>query len=65
MELVINGEETATGAANIKALLHELGITSAMVAVELNEQVVRKCDYHETSLKEGDAVEIVNFVGGG
>lgn len=35
------------------------------VAVELNGQIVRKAQYAETVLKDGDVVEVVSFVGGG
>jgi sulfur carrier protein len=35
------------------------------VAVELNEFVVKKAAYAETIVNDGDAVEVVNFVGGG
>jgi len=33
--------------------------------VELNHQVVRRNEWPNTILKDGDRVEIVNFVGGG
>lgn len=35
------------------------------IAVELNGQIVRKAQYAETVLKDGDVVEVVSFVGGG
>ena len=34
-------------------------------AVELNEEILPKAEYAETVLKDGDVLEIVNFVGGG
>jgi len=33
--------------------------------VELNGVVVRKAEHPITSLKDGDALEVVRFVGGG
>jgi sulfur carrier protein len=35
------------------------------VAVEVNLSIVKKVNYKEHILKDGDSVEIVNFVGGG
>jgi thiamine biosynthesis protein ThiS len=49
----------------IAALLARLDIDARRVAVELNELVVKKAAYAEKLVCEGDAVEVVNFVGGG
>ena len=35
------------------------------VAVEVNLIIVKKADYDKYALREGDLIEIVNFVGGG
>ena len=66
MTIQLNGEryevpETLT----IDALLARLDIDGRRVAVELNELVVKKAAYAETIVRDGDAVEVVNFVGGG
>lgn len=65
MRLKVNGEAVETGAETVMALFEELGITPGRVAVEVNLAVVRKEDYPSFRLREGDSVEIVNFVGGG
>jgi sulfur carrier protein len=49
----------------VATLLARLEIDARRVAVELNEWVVKKAAYGETLVNEGDAVEVVNFVGGG
>ena len=49
----------------VEALLSRLEIDARRVAVELNEYVVKKPAYSATIVREGDAVEVVNFVGGG
>jgi sulfur carrier protein len=49
----------------VAALLARLDIDARRVAVELNEWVVKKAAYGETLVQAGDAVEVVNFVGGG
>ncbi len=66
MKLTINGEDRDNiEAANVQELLEELKITVGRVAVEVNMVIVRKTEYEQFQLKDGDVVEIVNFVGGG
>ena len=66
MRLKINGEtKDNIRAATLKELLEELGIISGRVAVEVNEAIVKRADYETFRLKDGDVLEIVNFVGGG
>ena len=49
----------------VAALLAHLEIDGRRVAVEVNEFVVKKAAYADTIVREGDVVEVVNFVGGG
>lgn len=49
----------------IAALLTHLGIDGRRVAVEHNEVVVRRAQYESVMVRDGDVVEVVNFVGGG
>jgi len=67
MRLKVNGELfEAISAETIFELLRELNIESARVgAVEVNLAIVRKTDFSTYKLKDGDEIEIVNFVGGG
>jgi sulfur carrier protein len=46
-------------------LISELSLTPARIAIELNQSVVRRDKWRETSLAVGDRIEIVQFVGGG
>jgi thiamine biosynthesis protein ThiS len=50
---------------SVSTLLATLAIDSRRVAVEHNLVVVRRALFDSTIVREGDAVEIVNFVGGG
>jgi thiamine biosynthesis protein ThiS len=43
----------------------QLQLTPARVAVEVNEQLVRRASYTDTTLRDADRVEIVTLVGGG
>ncbi len=66
MRLKINGEIVdGVKAATVTELLDELKVQSGRVAVEVNLMIVKKADYSGFALKDGDIVEIVNFVGGG
>ena len=66
MKLTINGEITENiRAGTVRELLEELKVEPGRVAVEVNLTVVRRADYGQFRLREGDVVEIVNFVGGG
>ncbi len=67
MRLIVNGEEYTVekDTLTIESLLNELGIIPERVAVEVNLNVIKKKDYKDHPLKDGDRVEIVNFVGGG
>jgi len=50
---------------SVSALLATLAIDARRVAVEHNLAVVKKAEYDTSIVKDGDEVEIVNFVGGG
>ncbi|MDX2233379.1 MAG: sulfur carrier protein ThiS [Hyphomonadaceae bacterium] len=66
MQVTVNGEvrETAPD-ATVQTLLASLGIDSRKVAVERNRAIVPKSAYDRTPLRPDDALEIVQFVGGG
>ena len=64
--ITLNGElfELA-GPLTVHALLTTLDIDARRVAVEHNLVVVKRLAFETTEIREGDEVEIVNFVGGG
>jgi thiamine biosynthesis protein ThiS len=64
--ITLNGEAYQIGGPlTVSALLERLGIDSRRVAVEHNLLVVRRASYGTTLIRDGDQIEIVNFVGGG
>jgi len=66
MKLRINGEEKEIAdGLSVAALLEHLQIRPARVVVERNREIVPREGYDATLLAEGDALEIVHFVGGG
>jgi thiamine biosynthesis protein ThiS len=66
LTIQLNGEPyEIAGPVTISALLAELNIDPRIVAVEHNMTVVKRQQYDQTIVGEGDEVEIVRFVGGG
>ncbi|GFO54502.1 thiamine biosynthesis protein ThiS [Geomonas sp. Red276] len=65
MNITANGEPVSIEPLTVQDYLVSLGIDPRRVAVELNRDILPKAQYPETMLKEGDALEIVHFVGGG
>jgi len=71
MRLTVNGEAreiagaTPDAAVTVVTLVEALGLAETRVAVEVNRKIVRRANWPEAMLAEGDVVEIVHFVGGG
>ncbi len=66
MEIFVNGETRQIGeGATVLLLLRELSLPETRVAVERNRSLVRKAEFADTVLGEGDRIEIETFVGGG
>jgi thiamine biosynthesis protein ThiS len=49
----------------VSELLDELGLSRELVAVELNRRILRRGEFNETAIEDGDELEVVHFVGGG
>ena len=66
LAIVVNGEpRTVSGPATLLDLLAQLGLDPRTVVVERNREIVRRARLGETAVAEGDAIELVHFVGGG
>ena len=69
MQLVLNGQARdfaeLVSPASLVDLIATLGLKGDRVAVELNGEIVSRAVWGETSLSEGDRLELVHFVGGG
>ena len=66
MEIVLNGaKRTVPTGVTVACLADELSRPGRRMAVEINEEVIRRSDYETRVLSEGDRVEIVHAVGGG
>jgi thiamine biosynthesis protein ThiS len=66
LRVYINGESReVSGPASLAELIAQLELPAARIAVELNRSVIRRADWSDTTLEDGDRIEIVHFVGGG
>jgi len=66
LRVQINGEvRDVSDELKLSELVTELSLAPERVAIELNQQVVRRSQWPETTLAEGDRIEVVHFVGGG
>lgn len=65
MQLTINGKAEALEASTVLDVLKKKDIDPQLVAVELNTQMVEQEQFETTSVKEGDKLEFLFFMGGG
>jgi thiamine biosynthesis protein ThiS len=64
--ITLNGDAfDAAEPVSVSELLARLEIDARRVAVEHNTVVVKRAAFDSTLVRDGDEVEIVNFVGGG
>ncbi len=65
MNIKINGKEEARSEITLLDLLKAKNIEPQMVSVELNSTMIPRKNYAETTLKDGDQIEFLYFMGGG
>jgi thiamine biosynthesis protein ThiS len=65
INITLNGEPRRSSAGSIAALVQEIGLDPAKVAVERNLEIVPRSTLADVMLAKGDVLEIVHFVGGG
>lgn len=64
MDIIINGKSSSADFKDVNDLLTREDLDPKLVVVELNGRILPKEDY-DKPLKDGDVVEIVQFVAGG
>ena len=66
MKLTINGQlKEISDAATLKSVIEGTLKDSSRAIAELNGQIIKKDRWDATAVKDGDAIELVSFVGGG
>lgn len=66
MQVKVNGEirEVNEGSTMLD-LIRSLGVEERVMASALNMEIVKQDAWGNTLLKEGDTIELLDFVGGG
>jgi thiamine biosynthesis protein ThiS len=67
MKLTVNGDERKFDQCtmSVEELLDKLDIEAKYLAVQVNDEVVKRGTFAEIVLRDGDTVQIVQFMGGG
>ena len=66
MRITVNGEAREIEAGlTVAQLVASCDLKPDHIAVEVNQDLVTRTKHDATTLKEGDAVEIVTMMGGG
>nr|MBP3598976.1 sulfur carrier protein ThiS [Eubacterium sp.] len=61
----VNGQQLDISGKTIAEYLKETNYDRNRIAIECNGEIVPKAQYDATILQDGDALEVVSFVGGG
>lgn len=62
----LNGDpHVIEGDARLTTLIEALKMKPGRIAAELNREIVPKAEYAKITLRDGDELELINFVGGG
>lgn len=66
MQVKVNGEvrEMKEG-STLHTLIHSLGLEAKVMAAAVNMEIVKQDGWDKAILKEGDVIELLDFVGGG
>ncbi len=66
MNITINGESKEfSGNITLMNVLHELSLEGKVMAAAVNMEIVKQDSWNKYHLKDGDKLELLDFVGGG
>ena len=66
MKVILNGEaKVFNDGLSLDAVIQQLGVRRETVVAEVNRKIVKNEDRAQCLLKDGDQVELIQFVGGG
>ncbi|HBI16175.1 MAG TPA: thiamine biosynthesis protein ThiS [Desulfobulbaceae bacterium] len=66
MDIICNGEQkNISPLTTLQDLALTLGLNPRGIVAELNGKIVEHGSFAEHTLREGDRVELIRFVGGG
>ncbi len=66
MNITLNGEQREFEEdITLGALIQKEGVAQKVMAAAVNMQIVKKEEWDSKTLKDGDKIELLQFVGGG
>jgi thiamine biosynthesis protein ThiS len=66
MNITLNGEARSVDAGtSLQQLLDALEVNCDALVVQRNDDIVARAQFADTTLADGDTLELVRFVGGG
>lgn len=65
MTITLNGTSHETTAANVADLLRSIGLGDRPVVVEHNQRALLAREHAQTSVADGDTMEVVQITAGG
>jgi len=66
ISIFLNGEaRQVPKEIDLESVIDLFCLPKKRVAVEMNKTVIRRADWPDTQVRDGDRLEVVHFVGGG
>jgi len=65
MQINLNGEKVESERQTLMEFILEKGLDPTSLIAEVNFKVIRQEIWKEITIKEGDNIELLSFVGGG
>ncbi len=66
MTIIVNGNEVKTADnSTMQQLLQTLSLEGKVMAAAVNMHIVKQDEWQRHIIKEGDKIELLDFVGGG
>ena len=66
MKIKVNGEEKILNdSSTLLDLIEQLGVKERVMASAVNMEIVKQDAWNNTTLHDGDSIELLDFVGGG
>ncbi len=67
MKIVLNNNlcELKGDSISVADLLKEMKFTFPLIVVKVNNRLIKKDEYQETLIKDGDQVEAIHLISGG
>ncbi len=66
IQVQVNGKEREVQSGlSVHELVESFDLNPLLIVVELNREILSRDQFEDVQVSEGDAVELVHFVGGG